>query len=119
MNRRPTAALHNPVEYQRKPGRWLSRALAVVGFQDHPSDDRLAAAPQGGVRLAGRSTPRGVAPDERGPRRHLDACDGCRTFLDQMRQTIRAIGHISHEPITARRRDEVLAIFRVWRSERR
>jgi anti-sigma factor RsiW len=51
--------------------------------------------------------------------RHLDACDGCRTYLEQMRQTIRAIGHISHEPITARTRDEVLAIFRAWRDGNR
>jgi hypothetical protein len=36
-----------------------------------------------------------------------------------MRQTIRAIGHISHEPITSRTHDEVLAIFRAWRSQRR
>jgi hypothetical protein len=29
---------------------------------------------------------------------------------------IRAIGHIPHEPITARTRDEVLAIFRAWKA---
>ena len=50
---------------------------------------------------------------------HLAICSGCRTYLEQMRQTIRAIGHISHEPITSRTRDEVLAIFRAWRRERR
>jgi predicted anti-sigma-YlaC factor YlaD len=61
-----------------------------------------------------------LPPDERALiERHLDACDGCRTYLEQMRQTIRAIGHISHEPITSRTRDEVLAIFRAWRRERR
>ena len=49
---------------------------------------------------------------------HLALCDGCRTYLEQMRQTIRAIGHISHEPITSRTRDEVLAIFRAWRTGR-
>ena len=60
-----------------------------------------------------------LPPDERAIiERHLDACDGCRTYLEQMRQTIRAIGHISHEPITSRTRDEVLAIFRAWRSGR-
>jgi predicted anti-sigma-YlaC factor YlaD len=61
-----------------------------------------------------------LPPDKRALiERHLDACDDCRTYLEQMRQTIRAIGHISHEPITSRTRDEVLAIFRAWRSERR
>jgi len=51
--------------------------------------------------------------------RHLAACDGCRTYVEQMRQTIRAIGHIPHEPITSKTRDEALAIFRAWKHERR
>jgi anti-sigma factor RsiW len=50
--------------------------------------------------------------------RHLAECDGCRTYVEQMRQTIRAIGHVPHEPITARTRGEVLAIFRAWKTER-
>jgi anti-sigma factor RsiW len=50
--------------------------------------------------------------------RHLEECDGCRTYVEQMRQTIRAIGHIPHEPIASRTRDEVLAIFRAWSAER-
>jgi len=57
-----------------------------------------------------------LPPDERAViERHLAACDGCQTYLEQMRQTIRAIGHISHEAITSRTRDEVLEIFRAWR----
>ncbi len=60
-----------------------------------------------------------LPPDEREAiERHLAACDGCRTYVDQMRQTIRAIGHIPHEPITSRTREEVLAIFRAWKAER-
>ena len=51
--------------------------------------------------------------------RHLDSCDGCRTYVDQMRLTIRAIGHVPEETITAHTRDEVLAIFRAWRRNRR
>ena len=51
--------------------------------------------------------------------RHLAQCDGCHTYVEQMRQTIRAIGHIPHEPITSKTRDEVLAIFRAWRADRR
>ena len=50
--------------------------------------------------------------------RHLAECDGCQTYVEQMRQTIRAIGHVPHEPITARTRDEVLTIFRAWKAER-
>jgi anti-sigma factor RsiW len=48
--------------------------------------------------------------------RHLAACDGCRTYLEQMRQTIRAIGHVPQEAITSSTREEVLAIFRAWRN---
>ena len=50
--------------------------------------------------------------------RHLAGCDGCRIYVEQMRQTIRAIGHVPHEPITSTTRDEVLAIFRVWKAAR-
>ena len=50
--------------------------------------------------------------------RHLAECDGCRTYVEQMRRTIRAIGHIPHEPITSSTRDEVLAIFRAWSARR-
>ena len=50
--------------------------------------------------------------------RHLAVCDGCRTYVEQMRQTIRAIGHIPHEPITSSTRDAVLAIFRTWKAAR-
>ena len=50
--------------------------------------------------------------------RHLGECDGCQTYVEQMRQTIRAIGHVPHEPITSSTRDEVLAIFRTWKAER-
>ena len=49
---------------------------------------------------------------------HLDGCGGCRAYVEQMRQTIRAVGHIPHEPISSKTRDEVVAIFRAWKSER-
>lgn len=47
--------------------------------------------------------------------RHLAICGGCRTYLDQMRQTIRAIGHIPPEPAASDARDDLLALFRAWR----
>ena len=49
---------------------------------------------------------------------HLAECSGCRTYLEQMRQTIRAIGHIPHEPIASQTRDDVLALFRSWKADR-
>ena len=51
--------------------------------------------------------------------RHLDECDGCRTYVEQMRMTVRAIGHVPDEAITSQTRAEVLAIFRAWRGDRR
>ena len=59
-----------------------------------------------------------LPPEERAViDRHLDACDGCRTYVEQMRQTIRALGHVSDEAITAQTREQVLAIFRAWRGK--
>ena len=49
---------------------------------------------------------------------HLEGYGGCRTYVEQMRQTINAVGHIPHEPITTRTRDEVLAIFRARKAGR-
>jgi hypothetical protein len=67
---------------------------------------------------SGRRPP--FPPDERAlVDRHLDACGLPDVPGADAPEDFRAIGHISHEPITSRTRDEVLAIFRAWRSERR
>ena len=50
---------------------------------------------------------------------HLASCDGCEAYVQQMRLTIRAIGHVSEDAITSRTREEVLAIFRSWRDRQR
>ncbi len=46
---------------------------------------------------------------------HLAACEGCQAYVQQMRLTIRAIGHVPEEAIAQKTRDDVLAIFRAWR----
>ncbi len=46
---------------------------------------------------------------------HLAGCDGCQTYVQQMRLTIQAIGHVSDEAITSQTREQVLAMFRAWR----
>jgi anti-sigma factor RsiW len=57
-----------------------------------------------------------LPPDERAlVDQHLAGCDGCQTYVQQMRLTIRAIGHVSEEAITSKTREDVLAIFRQWR----
>jgi hypothetical protein len=57
-----------------------------------------------------------LPPDERAlVDHHLASCDGCETYVQQMRLTIRAIGHVSADAITSKTREDVLAIFRSWR----
>jgi anti-sigma factor RsiW len=46
---------------------------------------------------------------------HLSGCDGCRTYLDQMRQTIRLVGELSEEAIPDDARDKLLDVFRAWK----
>jgi predicted anti-sigma-YlaC factor YlaD len=46
---------------------------------------------------------------------HLSGCDGCTTYLDQMRETIRLTGMLREEDVTAHQRDELLKVFRGWK----
>jgi anti-sigma factor RsiW len=50
--------------------------------------------------------------------RHLTACDPCVTYLDQMRQTIAAIGKLPEESISQPVLDTLLEHFRGWSRER-
>ena len=45
---------------------------------------------------------------------HLDACEGCVTYLEQMRQTIELTGALREESISPAARRELLAVFRGW-----
>jgi anti-sigma factor RsiW len=54
-----------------------------------------------------------MASDERARfERHLAICDGCVTYLEQMRLTIRALGAVGGETIPASQRDDLVAAFR-------
>jgi anti-sigma factor RsiW len=46
---------------------------------------------------------------------HLAICSGCRTYLEQMRQTIRSLGRLSQDSIDPEARLRLLAAFRDWR----
>lgn len=48
---------------------------------------------------------------------HLTACTYCRDYLDQIRQTIRALGRLSEEDIVPDARDRLLAAFHDWKRE--
>ena len=46
---------------------------------------------------------------------HLTGCSGCRTYLEQMRQTVRALGRLSEESMEPEAKERLLAAFRDWR----
>ena len=43
---------------------------------------------------------------------HLSLCEGCATYLDQMRQTIRELGRVPVEGLSDRAQRDLLAAFR-------
>jgi anti-sigma factor RsiW len=47
---------------------------------------------------------------------HLVFCDGCGTYLDQMRETIAATGRLQLEPLPAELETRLLEAFRGWRT---
>ena len=48
--------------------------------------------------------------------RHIAGCPHCTEYLAQMRETIRLTGTLTEEQIDPRARDEMLAVFRTWRT---
>jgi predicted anti-sigma-YlaC factor YlaD len=46
---------------------------------------------------------------------HLAVCPGCRDYLEQMRRTIAATGHLSEESLEPATRDQMLALFNDWK----
>ena len=48
---------------------------------------------------------------------HIAGCDACTRYLDQMRQTIRALGHLPPESISPEAERELLVAFRAWNAE--
>jgi anti-sigma factor RsiW len=48
---------------------------------------------------------------------HLATCPPCQTYLDQMRQTIRAVGRLPRESISDDAKRGLLEIFRNWKKE--
>ncbi len=46
---------------------------------------------------------------------HLTYCDGCRTYLAQMRQVLEGAGELTEESIAPEARDALLATFRGWK----
>ena len=49
---------------------------------------------------------------------HLAACDGCTTYLAQIRETIRLTGTLDPETLPAEQRIALQGVFRAWAAER-
>ena len=47
---------------------------------------------------------------------HLALCDGCATYLEQIRETIRMTGRVTEEQVPEDEKAALLAAFRDWRS---
>jgi len=48
--------------------------------------------------------------------RHIARCDGCTTYLEQMRVTIAMLGELTEDAVDPQAREELLAAFRDWKS---
>jgi len=47
--------------------------------------------------------------------RHLAGCEGCTTYVEQMRETVAALGRLPEEEIPPGALDELLVAFRDWK----
>jgi anti-sigma factor RsiW len=48
--------------------------------------------------------------------KHLTLCDGCATYVEQFRVTLQALGRLGEEDVPPAAREELLAVFRDWKS---
>jgi anti-sigma factor RsiW len=46
---------------------------------------------------------------------HVAECDTCTLYIEQMRETIVALGHIPPESVSREAEEELVAAFRSWR----
>jgi anti-sigma factor RsiW len=46
---------------------------------------------------------------------HLALCPGCKVYLDQMRSTVRALGHIPVDTLSQRAQADLMLAFRQFR----
>lgn len=54
------------------------------------------------------------ANDRRRVEEHLAICDGCTTYLEQMRETIRLTGMLTEEQIPEDQKQRLVEAFRTW-----
>ncbi len=49
---------------------------------------------------------------------HLNFCDGCHAYVDQMRATVAAVGRVREEDLPPDSREPLLAAFRDWKQRK-
>ena len=47
---------------------------------------------------------------------HIGPCDGCKTYLEQMHQTVSLLGHLPQDALSPKAERELLEAFRGWRA---
>jgi anti-sigma factor RsiW len=47
---------------------------------------------------------------------HIAGCDGCRAYLEQLRETRKMAGRLASEPVPESLQAELLKAFRDWRA---
>lgn len=45
---------------------------------------------------------------------HIAACEACRIYLEQFRQTVQTLGRLPQESLSSEARNALLAAFRGW-----
>jgi len=48
---------------------------------------------------------------------HVNFCDGCDWYLDQMRSTVATVGRLTEHDVPDETRERLLSAFREWRRE--
>jgi anti-sigma factor (TIGR02949 family) len=46
---------------------------------------------------------------------HLNFCEGCVFYVDQMRRTVAAVGRVTEEDVPPEARERLLTAFREWK----
>jgi anti-sigma factor RsiW len=59
----------------------------------------------------------GALPPEQRARfdEHLELCDGCTAYLEQMRATVTLVGRLTPEDVTPEAEAALLGVFRNWK----
>ena len=48
---------------------------------------------------------------------HLASCDGCDTYVEQLRETIETLGKLQEKDVSPDAQEKLLKVFRDWRGE--